>query len=145
MVAPDEKERRCGGPSCNGMVRRVANQAALDVGLLAFRMAQGHYVHSAALAVAAHPDAGTLSPALQPGSPMPVAQVKRSDGSAGLTKFPAHNQLARVRGKIPLEITPNLDGCEVLFSFAGPADFLDLLTSAEFYLKAMGLGDPLRG
>lgn len=216
-VAPDEDERRCGGQSCNGRVRRVANQAALDVGLLAFRMKQGHYVHSAALAVAAHPDAGTLSAPLQSGSPMPVAQVKRSDGSthtfdfkhyleqiqtdprvaadldrtwlsgaylivgdalerngyfdrapelelirhvrngiahgnkfnirnpAKLAKFPAHNQLARARGKIPLEITPALDGREVLFGFAGPADFLDLLTSAELYLTRMGVGEPLRG
>ena len=59
--------------------------------------------------------------------------------------FRRTNQLASVRGKIPLEITPALDGREVLFGFAGPADFLDLLTSAELYLKRMGLGEPLRG
>jgi hypothetical protein len=37
-----------------------------------------------------------------------------------------------------------LRGTGVLFDFAGPADLLDVLTSAKIYLKRMGVGDPLR-
>jgi len=216
MVAPGEQERRCGGAECNGRVRRVANQGALEAGLLAHRMMQGYYVHSAALAIATHPEAATLSPTEQPGNPMPVGRVVRKDGSvhvydfnhylgqartdplvaqdlsriwisgaylvvgdalernqyfdrapelelirhvrngiahgnrfdirdpSKLARFPAHNRLAHIRkGKI-LEVVPSLDGQEVLFDFAGPGDFLDLLISAEVYLKRMGVGERLR-
>ena len=215
-VAPGEQERRCGGVGCNGRVRRVANQGALETGLLAHRMAQGHYVHSAAITIAAHPDARMLSPPIQPGNPMPVGRVVRKDGTfhifdfnhyldqarrdpliAGdlnrvwiggaylvigdalarheyfdrapelelirhvrngighgnrfriddpskLAKFPAHNRLAQVRGGAVLEIVPSLQGREVLFDFAGPADLLDVLMSAEIYLVRMGVGDPPR-
>jgi hypothetical protein len=216
-VAPGEHERRCGGAGCNGRVRRVANQAALETGLLAHRMAQGHYVRSAAIAIAAHPDARTLSPSTQSGNPMPVGRVVRKDGTfhtfdfnhyldqartnplmasdlsrvwiggaylvvgdalvrhryfdrapelelirhvrngighgnrfriddpSKLARFPAHNRLAKVRGGAVLEIAAHLQGREVLFDFAGPADLLDVLMSVEIYLKRMGVGDPPRG
>jgi hypothetical protein len=180
-------------------------------------MGQGHYVHSAAITIAAHPDARTLSPPRGPGNPMPVGRVVRKDGTfhtfdfnhyldqartdpliaddlnrvwisgaylvvgdalarhgyfdrapelelirhvrngighgnrfriddpSKLVKFPAHNRLAKVRGGAVLEIIPSLQGREVLFDFAGPADLLDVLISVETYLVRTGVSDPARG
>src|ERR1051326_754219 len=94
-VAPGEQERRCGGIGCNGRVRRVANQAALEIGLLAHGRAQGHYVHSAALAVASHQNATTLSPLQKPDDSMPVGRVARKDGSVHVYDFNYYLGLAR--------------------------------------------------
>jgi hypothetical protein len=63
-----------------------------------------------------------------------------------LTKFPAHNLLAWVRGdnKTEFQITPNLQNQPVLFDFVGPGDILDLLMSVSHYLERMDNGDALR-
>jgi hypothetical protein len=70
----------------------------------------------------------------------------RIDKPASLAKFPAHNRLALVRSdsKAIFEITPDFQGHEVLFSFMGAGDVLDLLMSIGLYLIRMGNGDPLR-
>jgi hypothetical protein len=68
----------------------------------------------------------------------------RIDNLADLAQHPAHNRMAHIRGGKVLEVTAADQDREVLFDFAGPADFLDLLMSAEIYLKRMGVGDPLR-
>jgi hypothetical protein len=81
-VAPGEQERRCGGAACNGLVRRVVNQAALEVGLLAFRMAEGHYAHTAAMSVASHPRARELAPPLRNGAQVPTGEVVGKDGTS---------------------------------------------------------------
>jgi hypothetical protein len=216
VAPPGEKELRCGTMACNGVVRRIENRAALEAGLLANRMAQGHYVHSAAIWIASRPRAIELLPPVQPGHPAPIGHVLRNDGTShvfdfehyltqtrtnpsiaqdfnriwligayiqlgdalaqsryfdrvpelelirhirngiahgnrfridnldSLTKRPAHNRFASVRAGAPLDIVPSVHGKEVLFSFAGPADLLDLLMSAEVHLVRLGLGDPRR-
>jgi hypothetical protein len=68
----------------------------------------------------------------------------RIDNLADLAQHPAHNRLAHVRGGSVLEVTAAHQGSQLLFDFAGPADLLDLLMSAEIYLKRMGVGDSLR-
>jgi hypothetical protein len=68
----------------------------------------------------------------------------RIDNLADLAQHPAHNRMAHVRGGKVLEVTAADQDREVLFDFAGSADLLDLLISAEIYLKRMGVGDPLR-
>jgi hypothetical protein len=61
-------------------------------------------------------------------------------------KHEAHNRLAWVKSdtKAIFEITPNLQGQQVLFDFLGPADVLDLLQSVSTYLTRIGTGQPLR-
>jgi hypothetical protein len=68
----------------------------------------------------------------------------RIDNPSKLAKFPAHNRLAHVRSGAPLEVMPSLQESEVLFDFAGPADLVDLIISAEVYLLRMSVGDSLR-
>jgi hypothetical protein len=72
--------------------------------------------------------------------------VFRIDNPKSLTKYPAHNRLAWVRGdlKTEFEVVAGLDGQPVLFSFMCPGDALDLLMSVGLYLIRMGNGDPLR-
>lgn len=70
----------------------------------------------------------------------------RIDRPSNLKKYPANNIQAWV--KIDLnsifEITPHLDGTEVLFSYMGPGDILDLLMSIGMYLVRVGNGEPPR-
>ena len=70
----------------------------------------------------------------------------RIDNPQMLSKFPAHNRLASIRGdlKAEFEVTPRIQGQPVLFDFMGPGDVLDLLMSVGRYLIRMGNGDPLR-
>jgi hypothetical protein len=56
-------------------------QTAFDIGQLAEQLAQGYYAHSAAIAVAAHPEAVRLVPATLPGHAVPVGFVRRKDGT----------------------------------------------------------------
>jgi hypothetical protein len=58
-----------------------ANQAAFETGQLAERMAQGYFAHSAAIAIATHPQAQALSPATLPGMQVPLGFVRRKDGT----------------------------------------------------------------
>ncbi|SME98225.1 hypothetical protein [Pseudogulbenkiania subflava] len=63
------------------------NQAAFDVGQLAERLSQGYYAHLAAISVATDPRAAQLAPQIQPGQIVPVADVKRKDGTAHVFHF----------------------------------------------------------
>ncbi|HXH92049.1 MAG TPA: hypothetical protein VNN25_10750 [Thermoanaerobaculia bacterium] len=69
----------------------------------------------------------------------------RIDHPASLARYPAHNRLALVRGDLKpvFEITPELQGQEVLFGYMGAGNVLDLLMSVGLYLVRMGNGDPL--
>lgn len=64
-----------------------------------------------------------------------VFHFKRA-GLHRLSKYPAHNKAAHVRGdeKTEFEIEPRLEGKPVLFEFMGPADVLDVLTSVALHL-----------
>jgi hypothetical protein len=64
-----------------------ANQAAFDTGQLAERMAQGYYMHSAAVHVATDPRAMNLAPATTPGHIVPVSSVARKDGTQHVFHF----------------------------------------------------------
>lgn len=70
----------------------------------------------------------------------------RIDRPAELTKWPAHNRLAWIKSDTGarFEISPAVHSQEVLFSFMGPGDVLDLLLSVGLYLIRMANGDPLR-
>ena len=52
-----------------------------------------------------------------------------------LKKWPAHTRGAACSYSEPFEVTPDLDGTEVLFDFMGPGDVLDLLISVSTYLS----------
>jgi hypothetical protein len=54
-----------------------------------------------------------------------------------LGRYPAHNRDAWMNGKMLFEITPDLDGQEVFFSYMAPGDVQDLLTSVGFYLRRL--------
>jgi hypothetical protein len=58
-----------------------ANQAAFNIGQMAERIAQGYYVHLAAIEVARDPRAVALSPKVEPGKRVPVGYVRRKDGT----------------------------------------------------------------
>ena len=70
----------------------------------------------------------------------------RIDKPSKLEKYPAHNHLAWVKSdlKTNFEITPELQGCSVLFEFMKPGDVLDVLMSVNIYLRNLGNGWPLR-
>jgi hypothetical protein len=70
---------KCQRKNCEGQVRRVRNWKALEVGLRAFRLADGYFAYSAAMAVASQPEAATLAPT---GSPLPAGQVLRKNGTS---------------------------------------------------------------
>jgi hypothetical protein len=59
----------------------IVNQAAFDIGQMADRLAQGYFMHLAAIQVAKDPRAVALSPSVEPGSIVPVAYVGRKDGT----------------------------------------------------------------
>lgn len=52
-----------------------------------------------------------------------------------LKTWPAHTSGAEFSYSEPFEVTPDLDGTEVLFDFMGPGDVLDLLISVSTYLS----------
>ena len=54
-----------------------------------------------------------------------------------LKKWPAHTRGAACHYSEPFEVTPDLDGTEVLFDFMGPGDILDLLISVASHLKRL--------
>ena len=70
----------------------------------------------------------------------------RIDDPSRLTRYPAHNRLALVKGDpgATFEIAASLQNQPVLFDFMGAGDVLDLLMSVGLYLVRMGNGDPLR-
>ena len=53
-----------------------ANQAAFDIGQMTERMAQGYYMHVAAIQVAKDPRAIFLSPNVEPGQIVPVGRIR---------------------------------------------------------------------
>jgi hypothetical protein len=57
------------------------NQAAFDVGRMAWRMYEGYFMHVAAIQVATHPHAAALSPNVEHGQSVPVGYVFRKDGT----------------------------------------------------------------
>ncbi|MBM6402171.1 hypothetical protein [Phycicoccus sonneratiae] len=61
-----------------------------------------------------------------------------------LTKWPAHTRDAACQLSPPLEITPDLDGTEVLFEFMGPGDVLDLLISVSTHLSNFNESETVR-
>jgi hypothetical protein len=65
-------------------------------------------------------------------------------GRERLAQWPAHNRLA-IGAVSELEVTPSLDGQEVLWDFIERGDVLQLLSGVSVYLIRMGNGDePLR-
>ena len=56
-----------------------------------------------------------------------------------LKKYPAHTHDADIKGdgKVAFEITPALNGKEVLFDFMEPGDVLDVLMSVGMYLRRL--------
>jgi len=79
-IGNGEQMRQCGGSNCNGMVRRVANQAALEVGLLAHRLGLGAYAQAAILLAASRADVDSLMRQLQ-SSNVVDNRVDRLDGT----------------------------------------------------------------
>jgi hypothetical protein len=65
-------------------------------------------------------------------------------GLRRLSQYPAHDRLAWPLSPTPLEVTPALDGREVLFGFSGPAETHLVFSGASRYLIRMGNGEPLR-
>jgi hypothetical protein len=65
-------------------------------------------------------------------------------GRSQLAKWPAHNRLAWAKAPTDFEVTPTLNGTEVLWSFMEPGDVLSLFQGVGLYLIRMGNGDPLR-
>jgi len=84
---------KCQRTGCEGQVRRVKNWKALEIGLHAFRLADGYFAHSAAMTVASQPGAPALLPA---GDLSPASQVLRKDGSAH--KFSLPHYLGQASG-----------------------------------------------
>jgi hypothetical protein len=68
-----------------------ANQAAFDIGQTTERLAQGYYMHWAAIRVASHPRAVALSPN---GQIVPVGYVGRKDGTRHVFDFKHYLALA---------------------------------------------------
>lgn len=65
-------------------------------------------------------------------------------GREQLTTWPAHNRLATVKTS-EFEVTPSLNGQEVLWGFMERGDVLNLIQTVSVYLIRMGNGDePLR-
>jgi hypothetical protein len=64
-------------------------------------------------------------------------------GRDRLAKWPAHNRLAQVRSSI-FEVTPALNGQEVLWSYIERGDVLNLFQTVSFYLSGLAKGDPPR-
>jgi hypothetical protein len=64
-------------------------------------------------------------------------------GREQLAKWPAHNRLAAAKSS-EFEVTPALNGQEVLWSFMAAGDVLNLIQSVSTYLIRMGNGDQLR-
>jgi len=58
----------------------VLNPAALEVGQLAERMAQGYYTHAALVEIARDPRAKSLAPTILPGHVVPEGYVECKDG-----------------------------------------------------------------
>lgn len=193
----------------------MQNEEAFRAGQLVQDLTSGYYAHTAAMQIAKDPNAAFLAPAVRPGQLVPIAEVKRKDGtvhtfhflhylqqasshpviseeleriwftgailrtgdvlathkyfdrapelevvrhlrngvahgnrfridsSAQLSKYPAHNKLAWVKGT-EFEISPSLNGRQVLYEALGPGDILDLLMSVSIYLIRMGNGEALR-
>jgi hypothetical protein len=68
------------------------NQPAFEVGQLAQRLADGYYGHMAAITVAGDPKAETLFPAVRPGQMVPVAEIRRKDGTVHTYHFALYLQ-----------------------------------------------------
>lgn len=56
-----------------------------------------------------------------------------------LQRYPAHNRNADIKGNghILFEITPSVNGTEVLFGFMEPGDVLDVLMSVGMHLRRL--------
>jgi hypothetical protein len=70
-----------------------ANQAAFDIGQLADRLAQGYYMHTAAMEVATDPRVKAIGGKMV-GGPVPVGHVARLDGTRHAFSFPHFLALA---------------------------------------------------
>lgn len=81
-----------------------ANPAALAVGQLSERLAQGHYTHVAALQVAMDPRAVALAPSTKPGFVVPVGYVGRNDGTEHAYHFIHFLERARTDPAIGREL-----------------------------------------
>ena len=62
------------------------------------------------------------------------------DDPARLTKYPAHNKDAIAKPTTTYEITPVLQGREVLFDFIDQNDLVNLFYSVGFYLDQLSSG-----
>src|SRR5262245_52702875 len=76
------------------------NQAAFDAGQLAERMAQGYFVHVAAIEVATDPRASALAPIIEAGQYVPVGYVSRKDGTRHAFHFQHFLDQARTNSAI---------------------------------------------
>lgn len=63
------------------------NQAAFDIGRMAYRMYEGYFMHVAVIRVATDPRAATLSPNVEPSQIVPVGYVVRKDGTSHIFHF----------------------------------------------------------
>jgi hypothetical protein len=63
------------------------NQAAFDIGRMAYQMYEGYFMHVAAIRVATDPRAAALSPNVEPGQMVPVGYVVRKDGTSHIFHF----------------------------------------------------------
>jgi hypothetical protein len=97
-------------------------------------MAHGHFDHAPELELVRH-----LRNGIAHGNRFNILKP----GSAQLTKWPAHNRLANVKSS-QFEVTPALNGQEVLWAFMERGDVLNLIQTVSAYLIRMGNGDPLR-
>ena len=57
-----------------------------------------------------------------------------------LLKFPAHDKVAKNHNPVNFEITPELDGTNVLFDFMEPGDILNVFHQVGFHLKDLAYG-----
>jgi hypothetical protein len=72
-----------------------ANQAAFDIGQMTERMAQGYYMHLAAIQVAKDPRAVSLSPKIEPGQIVPIGRIRHKDGTRHEFDFALYQAQAR--------------------------------------------------
>lgn len=80
------------------------HHAALKVGQLAERLAEGYFAHAAAIAAATHPNAQALAPLALPGHLVPLGFVSRKDGTTHAFHFTHFLQMASTNPEITGEL-----------------------------------------
>lgn len=75
--------------------RTMKNPVTVEIGQMAHRLADGYFVHLAAMQIATDPRAVALSPPVQPGQLVPISDVYRKDGTRLTYHFTHFLALAR--------------------------------------------------